>query len=477
MADKKKTKKFDADFISEIAGVKKKKHSFFSSKKNDEKKTDHRNEMLTKLRIDLSGDVVEKGDAGKKLDLGLDDSDAGGNSDANSNKDIDEGVEDEADEMEKAGSKTAESDVFINLKDIHKEKKVEGEFDIWDKVRESKPDFSFKSFAKPKVKTPEQKKETYKLRSSMIEENIFESKNTGKKYVLFAGCSADGAQRSLYLSAKFVFSKLGIELVEPPEFSCCGGTVVDDRNHDLMLALNARNFAIAQKYDADILVLSGTCLKVMNDARHRIESDEGIFENVNQIISKAGLHYKRGLKIKNVSGVVANEIDKSLFREKIVLPLKDLRVAPFYGCHMRIEKEKINYEFDDPENPKSFEQVISMVGASACDFEMKMNCCGFHIQPNEPKTCYKMTGEILKNVEDAGADVVVSPSPFCHSILDACQGKARSYGRVKAKIPVLHLTELIAISMGAAWKDIGLNQHSVSLKRIIKRFGIPKKSL
>ena len=63
----------------------------------------------------------------------------------------------------------------------------------------------------------------------------------------YPGCVAQATGRELDLATRWVARKVGIELVEFPNFSCCGSGFIDESNAVLNVALNARNLAIAEK--------------------------------------------------------------------------------------------------------------------------------------------------------------------------------------------------------------------------------------
>ena len=58
------------------------------------------------------------------------------------------------------------------------------------------------------------------------------------KYLLFLGCVIPYRLASYEVSSRKVLKKLDVELVEMPEFNCCGFPM-DPINHDLMLTLAA----------------------------------------------------------------------------------------------------------------------------------------------------------------------------------------------------------------------------------------------
>ena len=58
------------------------------------------------------------------------------------------------------------------------------------------------------------------------------------KYLIFLGCAVPYRVSAYEISARKVLAKLGVELVEMPEFNCCG-LPLDPVSHETMLILAA----------------------------------------------------------------------------------------------------------------------------------------------------------------------------------------------------------------------------------------------
>ncbi len=75
----------------------------------------------------------------------------------------------------------------------------------------------------------------------------------------------------------------------------------------------------------------------------------------------------------------------------------------------------------------------------------------------------------LGRCADMDVDCIVTTSPLCHTALDIYQARAgRAVGRT-FDIPVLHVEQLLALGLGAAPKDVGLDRHMVSTARLADR--------
>ena len=65
----------------------------------------------------------------------------------------------------------------------------------------------------------------------------------GNRYLIFLGCAIPYRVSAYEISARKVLAKLGVELVEMPEFNCCG-LPLDPVSHETMLILGSVALAI-----------------------------------------------------------------------------------------------------------------------------------------------------------------------------------------------------------------------------------------
>ena len=68
------------------------------------------------------------------------------------------------------------------------------------------------------------------------------------KYAYYPGCSAESTARDQYMSIQEVSKVLGIELIEPKGWTCCGSTPAHHTDRILSNALPAANLLLAKKW-------------------------------------------------------------------------------------------------------------------------------------------------------------------------------------------------------------------------------------
>ncbi|MBI4529905.1 MAG: CoB--CoM heterodisulfide reductase iron-sulfur subunit B family protein [Candidatus Latescibacteria bacterium] len=285
------------------------------------------------------------------------------------------------------------------------------------------------------------------------------------KYAWFPGCVSKGACRELYRSMTAVAGRLGLELVELQEAACTGAGVLSERDPELADTINARTFAMAERLGLPLLNICSTCQGVMSQVNAKLNGDPTYLARVNEALAEEGLAYHGTTEIKNLLWVLVEDIGLERLKGLVTHPLRGLRIAPFYGCYILRPSSLLGFDAY-PERGSYLEQIISAVGGEPVDFNGKTKCCGFPILTMNRDTSLSMAGDHLLEAKGRGADCLVTPCPLCHLNLDANQPDAARVKKRSIGLPILHLPQLIGLSMGIQPKALGLNRHIVSTKGI-----------
>jgi succinate dehydrogenase / fumarate reductase cytochrome b subunit len=287
------------------------------------------------------------------------------------------------------------------------------------------------------------------------------------KYALYPGCAAKGATPELYQSTMAIIGRLGIEVVELEAASCCGAGVVTEASPDVALALNARTFAQAEALGLDVMTICGTCQGVMSAANRRLKTEPGVLDRINHMLAPEGISYRGTLSVKHLLWIVVREIGLARLRGLVSVPMREFRIAPFYGCY--ILRPSWDLGFDDPENPQSLEKVINAVGGEPVAYTGRTQCCGFPIILEKEAIAVAMAGNHMKEAKDGGADFMVTPCPLCHMSLDIYQDRAGRAVNTSLNLPILHLPQLLGLAMGVPAKNLGVSHHLVPVDSIVRR--------
>jgi succinate dehydrogenase / fumarate reductase cytochrome b subunit len=287
------------------------------------------------------------------------------------------------------------------------------------------------------------------------------------RYAYYPGCAAKGSTPELDVATKKVADILGIELVELQEAGCCGAKEIRAVNSRLDINLNARILGLAERQGLDILTVCNTCLLTLAQANNRLRRNPELLEETNVILSKIGLQYRGGVKVKHLLWILIDAIGLDKLKETVVTPLRGLRIAPFYGCHILRPKKDLGFE--DPDQPNSLENVIRALSGDPIEYVGRTKCCGFYVLLLNEKLTVSMIGRRLQEAKSVGADCMVTPCPLCHIALDMFQKEAGELLGMKLDLPIFHLPQLIGLAMGLTAKELQLGKHLVSTDSVVRK--------
>ena len=286
-----------------------------------------------------------------------------------------------------------------------------------------------------------------------------------RRYLFYLGCLIPHRVMSYEVSARKVAERLNIELVEMPEFCCCG-LPVDHVNHKLMLLLAAQNLCTAEQLELPIMTLCSGCYGVLNKVNRMLKEDKDLREEMNVHLKKLGMSFKGTTDVKHLIQVLAEDIGLDVLRGLIRRPLKGWVVAEHYGCHV-LRPSKYN-DFDDPEDPKMLKRLIEVTGARCVDYVDETECCGFPVAGIDEGVVLQLVRDKLSHVREAGAQALVTICPSCFLAYDINQSRIKRIMGEDYDIPIIHYSELLALALGVNPKSLLLNEHRVKLDALIE---------
>ncbi|MDD4161696.1 MAG: CoB--CoM heterodisulfide reductase iron-sulfur subunit B family protein [Methanothrix sp.] len=272
------------------------------------------------------------------------------------------------------------------------------------------------------------------------------------KLAYYPGCVSKSTGKEMDLSTKAVCAALDIELLELSDWNCCGATHVS--NELVAAGLAARNMA---QTDLEIMTACSICYSNLRAAAQRLEEAETL-EKVNAVLERK----YSGSKIRHALDVILESLAEK--DERIVVPLKDLLVAPYYGCLLTRPAGQYSPEF-----PSILETLIKRLQAEPVDFRLKTFCCGGPIFMPQEKAAEDIAFKILSEAKKAGAEVIVTVCPLCHLMLDAKQKVLEQKRGEPIGIPILYVTQLVGIALGLGPEELGLNMNSVSPMAMVEK--------
>jgi heterodisulfide reductase subunit B len=286
------------------------------------------------------------------------------------------------------------------------------------------------------------------------------------KYAYFPGCSLEGTAIDYHESTMCLAEALGIELVEVPNWSCCGSTPAHCTDELLAAALPAKNLIAAKEVADEMLVCCSACFSRFKFAQKHIEEKQNIRAEISKMVSVEDV---QSVNVRHFIDVLMHDVGL----EKIAEAKKNdvgLKVACYYGCLLTRPPKVTN--FDDPEEPRFMDELIKIAGMEAVDWSHKTECCGASFALTRTEIVLRLTADILQMAKEAGADCISVACPLCHANLDMRQEDiARKLG-IKYKFPVFYFTQLLGMAFGLDHVKLGIGRSIVSCKELLTSKGI-----
>ncbi len=262
------------------------------------------------------------------------------------------------------------------------------------------------------------------------------------KYGYYPGCSLEATAKEYDQSMRAVARILDVELVELEDWNCCGASSGHNTNHQLSLALPARNLALAEKEGLDIAVACAACFLRFKQTNHELQADDNLREEIERI---TGMPYKGTTEVRHLLDIFAREVGLEEIRRRVKNPLNGLKLAAYYGCYL-VRPPEIT-RFDDPENPRVMDDLLNALGGESVEWTHKVECCGGNLLLSRVDIVMKLVGDICQAAMDAGAVAIVTACPLCQANLDIRQPGSE-------KIPILHFSEVLGLVLGVEEKRV-----------------------
>ncbi len=287
------------------------------------------------------------------------------------------------------------------------------------------------------------------------------------RYALFLGCTIPARQPNYELSARKALSKLGIELVDLPNMTCCCPPPIQSIDLETSLAVATYNICLAEEANLEIVTLCSGCFESLAMANSMLKDDEQLKAKINRILSAAGKEFVGSKEVKHFLQVLVDDVGLERLKASVTKPLSNLKVAPFYGCHALRPSELLR--LDDPERPNILENLIEALGASTVEYRNKLKCCGGLLRGYSDDLALELASEKLANTTKAGADCIATLCPFCFIALDMGQLQIKHKLNKVYDMPIIHYSELLSLALGVDPKELALESHKIKADKVLSK--------
>lgn len=286
-----------------------------------------------------------------------------------------------------------------------------------------------------------------------------------QKYSLFLGCIIPNRYPFIEKATRKVFDKLGIDLMEMDDASCCPAPgVFKGFDIESWLLIGARNLTIAEKNGTDIALMCNGCYGSLYEINHILKTDPEKRAIVNSHLAKIGREFKGTIEVRHIIDILYNDIGVEKIKQRTKYGRKEklnLNVAVHYGCHLTKPTQNRPWNCN-VEEPRFFDELVEATFSNSLDYRDKNMCCGAGggVRSAFKDVSLDMTKEKLNNMTAAGAEAIITACPFCHLQFDLGQleinNSSKNINNTKYNIPVIYYTQLLGLALGLTAEEVGL---------------------
>ncbi len=287
-----------------------------------------------------------------------------------------------------------------------------------------------------------------------------------KEFAVFWGCTIPARFPMIEKATRLVFEGLGAHVRELEGHTCCPeGVLVKSNDEDAFYLTAARNLAIIEAAGTDVVTPCNGCYSTFKETQNHLATDWRLTESINARLASQGLRYTGAARVVHLAEWLADEIGGASVAARLARPFWGVRIAVHYGCHLLRPSPAVRW--DDPLSPHKVEALVASLGATVVEYPTKMQCCGNALdRVGERDASLAFARRKLEDLQHHGVDALVVVCPSCFQQFDLNQA-ALQRAKEDINVPVLYLSELIALGLGHAPDDIGLDMHRVSVEPFI----------
>ena len=283
------------------------------------------------------------------------------------------------------------------------------------------------------------------------------------RYTLFVGCNIPARVPHYETSARAVLTKLGIGTRVLKEFACCGYPM---RNADFKtyLLFAARNLALAEQNEQDLMTLCKCCFGSLKKADHLLREDEDLRAEVNEFLAPEGLSFGGTINVNHYLSVIHGKIGVKQVKQAVRRKFENLNIATHYGCHAL--RPSAIMQFDDAAAPTIFDDLVAATGAKSVAWPTRLECCGAPATGINDDLAMDLTGKKVNDAIAAGADYLCTACPWCQLQFDSVQKNMAGRAGAGNPLGAILYPQLLGLAMGINRKKLGIDANQIPINAI-----------
>jgi len=269
----------------------------------------------------------------------------------------------------------------------------------------------------------------------------------------YPGCSLESTASEYDHSTKAVCEALGMTLIEPDGWVCCGSSAAHRADPEAAFRLPMENLSLVERSGfGEVTMPCAACYNRHKAALYELHEEP---HHKDQVEHEMGYPYRDQVQVTTLIETITNHVGPQGVAERVKKPLSGLRVVCYYGCLLTRPPDVTGAPH--PENPTDMDELLTTLGATVLDWSYKTSCCGAGHSLTRPDIVHELSGSLINHAYEAGAETIAVACPLCHMNLDARQFQMD----IKAPMPILYFTQLMALALDLPPKAAALKKNVV----------------
>ncbi len=295
-----------------------------------------------------------------------------------------------------------------------------------------------------------------------------DNKSKYREVAYYPGCALEGSGHAYNRSTKAVGKALGLKLKEVNNWNCCGAMEVKNIDPRLQTYLSSRVMSIAKNEMQQDVVMApcNGCYHNLKKVEWDLKMDPESVEAVERLSKKAGHDTYQAGQVETIHALdwIKGAIGEEGLKERVKNSLAGMKIANYYGCmytrprHIFPEKDQ-GPGSESTSKPHFMDDLLEAAGADNVEFPLKTACCGGAHTLSDSDTSSRLVANILQAAEAAGAEVIATECPTCHSGLEMHQIRAEKKLGIKTTVKILYFTQLLGMALGLKPRKVGVQEN------------------
>jgi len=280
----------------------------------------------------------------------------------------------------------------------------------------------------------------------------------------FPGCSLNATAIEYGKSVKNIARALDIELLEPPDWVCCGSSPAHATDAKLARLMPMKTIAAVEQMGLGTLTSPcSACFSRFKQAELASRDNDAVHGEISEALD---YDYKGSVEVRHLLDVIVDRVGLDEVGKRVTNPLRGLKLACYYGC--LITRPAGVTAAENPEYPVKMDRLIKTLGGDTVEWSRKTDCCGGSLAISKTDAAIGLIRNIMEDARACGAEAIVTMCPICHLNLDSRQAETSD----EPDLPIFQATQLMALAFGQDEKGAALGHNLVDPKPYLREKGV-----